>query len=454
MFDGEVALAPPAVEEALAKLPARRGLALLLAEGGRPVLLLPAADLRARVAARLKNPDEQERRRLPDLQAITRTILWRLAPSHFESDLRFLEIARQLWPDTCEEMLAWKPAWFIKVDLWADYPYFTRTQDVALCSTGILPVCNMGVPPLSSSVSSVTSSSPGNADATSVSGRTPAPHRAETAMLHTGKTRTGPYGSPVLRQRYFGPFPGGSAAQRFIDGLADAFHLCRDVRCLRQAPRGRRCSYGQMGKCLCPCDGTIAAADYARVVAEAVEFVAGDRRPLAQRFAAEMKQAAAALQFERAGEIRAKLKRLEELEGPDYAYVAPIEEFRFLLIQRGEGRKEKKLSAFLADCASIRSAGPVEYPLKVEQLQKLVDEAVAKSGTPPYFRDGNRVASPISVNRWAMGLVAHYLFAGPRRRGVIVPIRADLTAEKLAAEIEKSAEALGVKKTPKAVGGG
>ena len=96
MFDGEVELSPPAIDEALVKLPARRGLALLLADGQRPVLLLPAADLRARVAGRLKNPDEQERRRLPDLAAITRKVLWRLAHSHFECDCRFLEISRKL----------------------------------------------------------------------------------------------------------------------------------------------------------------------------------------------------------------------------------------------------------------------------------------------------------------------------------------------------------------------
>ena len=51
-----------------------------------------------------------------------------------------------------------------------------------------------------------------------------------------------------------------------------------------------------------------------------------------------------------------------------------------------------------------------------------------------------------------MGLVAHYLFAGERRRGVILPIRAGLTAERVAAEIEKSAETLGLKKAPKEQG--
>jgi excinuclease UvrABC nuclease subunit len=417
MFDGRLALVPPAVDETLAQLPAKRGVALLLTESGKPLLLLPAADLRARVTGRLKNPDEQERRRLPDLQAVTREIRWCLAHSHFESDLRFLQIARKLWPDTYTEMLAWKPAWFLRVDLRSEYPHFSRTQEVPSEETKQQNMAETAMPH---------------------AGETPVPHAAETAMPHAA-------GAPARRLHCFGPFVSGGAAQKFMEVLADAFDLCRDVRCLRQSPHGRRCSYGQMGKCLCPCDGSIGPADYARVVAEAAEFAAGARppgaasasRPFVEKLQRQMRQAAAQLQFERASALKAKLQRLADLEGPDYAYVAPVEEFRFLLIQRGAGRR--KLSSFVAGRASIRPAGLVEYPPKLEQLQKLVGQALA--GEP-------KGAAP--ADRWAMGLVAHYLFAGPRRRGLILSVRAGLTAERVAQEIERSGEALGVKRSPKA----
>ena len=456
LFDGQLGLSPAPLDEALGKLPARRGLALLVAEGERPVLLLPAADLRARVAGRLKNPDEQERRRMPDLAAITRKVLWRLAGSHFECDLRFLEISRKLWPDSYAELLAWRPAWFIGVDLRADYPHFARTQEVLRRGEGVSPSRIAGILPASvSSASSVPSSSSSSSS-------------SQSSVLPSDPVADCTGGTPMLRQRFFGPFPSGLAAQRFIEALADGFLLCRDARCLRQAPHGRRCSYGQMGKCLCACDGSISSADYRAVVARAADFVAGDRRPAIAALQQEMRQAAADLQFERAAALKARLARMGDLNGPDFAYVAPAEEFRFLLVQRGP--KRRKLAAFLADTASIRSAGEVDYPPKAEQLQKLVGRACLpdkhvhdlpgkqrRASMPALLGGEPAVASPSDAthgtlkpprfaDKWAMGLVAHYLFAGPRRRGLILPVRADLTAEALAQEIEKSAESLGIKK--------
>jgi hypothetical protein len=46
-----------------------------------------------------------------------------------------------------------------------------------------------------------------------------------------------------------------------------------------------------------------------------------------------------------------------------------------------------------------------------------------------------------------MGLVAHYLFASPRRRGLILPLREGLTAEGVCKAIQEAGEALGIKKT-------
>ena len=47
-----------------------------------------------------------------------------------------------------------------------------------------------------------------------------------------------------------------------------------------------------------------------------------------------------------------------------------------------------------------------------------------------------------------MGLVAHYLFASPRRRGVILPLREGLTPEGVLKAIQESGEALGLKRPP------
>ena len=84
----------------------------------------------------------------------------------------------------------------------------------------------------------------------------------------------GCYGNPVVRTPH-------------IDAIADAFDLCRDPRHLAAAPNAQPCSYMQMGRCVGPCDGTIDADAYRKVVADALAFALGSRAELIARLTAE-----------------------------------------------------------------------------------------------------------------------------------------------------------------------
>lgn len=201
---------------------------------------------------------------------------------------------------------------------------------------------------------------------------------------------------------YLGPFPSASSAQAFVEALEDAFDLCRHAVCLRQSPHGRRCSYAEMGRCLCPCDGSIAMADYARAVAEALEFALGNRQPLRARLGEAMGEAAARLQFEAAAVYKARLARLEEFDRPEYRYVAALDDFRFILVQGGPRSGTAKV--FFVHGGRIESAATLVRPLQGPAVQTLLDAMAAWVIQPAATDD----AGP-----WRMGLVSHYLFAGP-----------------------------------------
>ncbi len=346
-FDGVCQVQPPVAEEQLAAIPPKRGVVLLLAQGGRPIVLLPAADLRSRIRLRLQEPLSDQRTKTADLREITRQIRWTLAYSHFETDLAYLHAACALWPRTFASLLAWKPPWFVHVQPGEEFPRFQKTRkDFAL---------------------------PG---------------------------------------RLLGPFPSGQAADRFIETIQDAFDLCRDYRCLRQAPHGQPCAYGQMGKCLSPCDGRISMDRYREMMAQAADFAAGDRQGPLDRLRQEMMQAAGKLQFERASALKARLGRLDELNHADYAHLAPLDDFRFVLVQRGAGRR--KARAFLADRGLIQDAGDLDYPLRRPQVDKLLKKMAR------LVARGDRERTEGDLAAWRMGLVAHYLFTSPDRCGVIL----------------------------------
>jgi len=371
-FDGHLEVQPPLGDEQLAQIPARRGVMALLGPGGQTVLLTTAADIRSRLAHRLRERPDDERRKTADLREVTRQILWKLATSHFEADLYFLELAEAIMPRRYPSLLAWGGAWFVRVDPAAEVPHFVRTRAV-LGAAGV----------------------------------------------------------------HVGPFAGARQADRFIDALQDAFDLCRDVRCLRQAPHGQRCTYAQMGRCRSPCDGSISMEEYRQMVSRAAEFACGRRGARRRELAGRMRAAAKRLAFEEAAGLKKRLARLAELDSPAWRHVAPLAEFRFVLVQRG-GRS-RQVKVFLADLGRIVQAKPLSYPLRKRQLDGVLRAMRGHLSNP---------APHEAAERWRLALVAHYLYAGEARSGLILRWREGLDAEALAEAIESSAERLGLKRPP------
>ncbi len=375
-FDGQLQVAPPVSDSLLNEVPAKRGIFALLDKSNRPIVLLTAANIRARLRGRLSEPLEDKRTRTVDLREITRTVVWKLTGWHFETELEYFEAARRMWPDAYSELLAWRPGWFVHADPQDEYPRFVRTRDPA--------------------------------DQSGVS---------------------------------VGPFPNGRSADRFIDAIADAFELCRHYRCLRLSPHGERCAYAQMGRCLSACDGTISMADYRQVIAEAGEFAAGSREKTFTRLGEQMADAAAKLEFERAGSLKARLDRLGELTGGPYVHVAPIQQFHYLLVQPDRTRKAK---VFCACGGQVSSASALDYPLKPAQVQRTLRRMAA------FVQRCDRQKTAISPAQtteklWRMGLVAHYLFCSDKRRGLIWRWRPESTPTQLAEAIEAGRDVIRVR---------
>ena len=136
---------------------------------------------------------------------------------------------------------------------------------------------------------------------------------------------------PEEDKRLFGPLPTKAAAGRIIETLEDAFDLCRYYNILIQTPLGAACAYKQMHKCPAPCDGSISLEMYRQMIHQAVSFL--DRpADVIQQHTARMQSAAAAMQFEAAGRVKAYVQQLTEIASLS---LRPLEELQFLAILRG-----------------------------------------------------------------------------------------------------------------------
>jgi excinuclease ABC subunit C len=81
--------------------------------------------------------------------------------------------------------------------------------------------------------------------------------------------------------------------------------------------RSRPCLLFQIKRCSAPCVGRISTEDYAGLAGQAQDFLAGRAGYVQQNLAAEMEQAAEALEFERAATIRDRIRALTSVQGKD-----------------------------------------------------------------------------------------------------------------------------------------
>jgi excinuclease ABC subunit C len=121
-------------------------------------------------------------------------------------------------------------------------------------------------------------------------------------------------GARDIKGDYYGPFASAGAVHRTLSALQRAF-LLRTCADSYYANRSRPCLLYQIKRCAAPCTGEISLPDYAELVGEARDFLAGRSRSVRQRLAREMAEASEALEFERAARLRDRISAMSAIQG-------------------------------------------------------------------------------------------------------------------------------------------
>ena len=127
---------------------------------------------------------------------------------------------------------------------------------------------------------------------------------------------------------YFGPFPDATALDTFIDTLYKVYPVrhCRTFK-KREAP----CMYYHIGQCKAPCCNKIDKQTYTEFIEEIKSLLEGKGDETVTKITAKMKEAAAALNFEKAARLRDGLRALtimqnqnivEDFASEDRDYIA------------------------------------------------------------------------------------------------------------------------------------
>jgi excinuclease ABC subunit C len=121
-------------------------------------------------------------------------------------------------------------------------------------------------------------------------------------------------GARRIKGQYYGPFASAGSVTRTLNALQKLF-LLRSCSDSFFANRTRPCLLYQIKRCSAPCVGRISQEDYAELVGEAKEFLAGKSTGVQGRLSRQMAVAADRQDYELAAVYRDRLRALTYIQG-------------------------------------------------------------------------------------------------------------------------------------------
>ncbi len=164
-----------------------------------------------------------------------------------------------------------------------------------------------------------------------------------------------------LNQTY-GPFPSRAAAERYCDAALDLFKLRRCHEDLQVHPEHPGCAYGEMKKCMAPCNTSCTAEEYA-VEARAVEaFFASHGESMLQDIAAAREHASAEMEFEQAAALHQQYEKVKAVAALASELVRPVPQLCAVIVQaaaKGDEEDKQEAALFLLDAGCILGPEPL-----------------------------------------------------------------------------------------------
>lgn len=120
-------------------------------------------------------------------------------------------------------------------------------------------------------------------------------------------------GAKKEKGSYYGPFASAGAVNRTLSQLQKVF-LLRNCTDAQFESRTRPCLLYQIKRCSGPCVGMISQADYDESVGDAERFLSGRSTQIQETLAKQMQTASDAMEFERAGSLRDRIRALTQVQ--------------------------------------------------------------------------------------------------------------------------------------------
>jgi hypothetical protein len=143
----------------------------------------------------------------------------------------------------------------------------------------------------------------------------------------------------------FGPFPSRAAAERYCDAVLDLFQLRRCYEDLSPYPEHPGCVYGEMNKCMRPCqegnEQACTPAQYATEAQRVFAFFQTRGQSLLDEVAAQRDAASEAMDFETAAALHKHWEKVRAAALLADEVVRPVEALRAVIVQESAPREDE-----------------------------------------------------------------------------------------------------------------
>jgi excinuclease ABC subunit C len=115
------------------------------------------------------------------------------------------------------------------------------------------------------------------------------------------------------RSLYYGPFRNRASAEYFENEFLDLFQMRRCQEDLEPSPSHPGCIYGEMGKCLRPCQEAVSREEYAGEVHRVIDFLRTDGASVLENVISSRDRLSADMEFEQAARQHRRVEKIEEM---------------------------------------------------------------------------------------------------------------------------------------------
>ncbi|MGI4853403.1 MAG: hypothetical protein ACRYF4_05055 [Janthinobacterium lividum] len=201
----------------------------------------------------------------------------------------------------------------------------------------------------------------------------------------------------------FGPFASRLSAERFREAVEELFVIRRCFMELAPSPDDPGCIYGEMKKCMAPCQARCTDEEYHAEATRSLAFLKTAGESLTAELTAERDHASAEMLFEEAAAAHARILKAKSVAALADDLVRPLDELRLVLLLPHAARAtdEPRVQVFVFADGCLR--GPETVSLLGVRLAKEQNEVGSSLFAQPMMlaavplgggTDDNAVASP------------------------------------------------------------